>query len=120
MCRLAAMLCLLIGCASPTVVTEEVPLRVSSGDGIVRITNRSAESVSFILATRTYLEVVDPPICNKPGGCTPSVPGLSTIAVPYAEINGYQLGERTAVLIHWLGVRGASADSVYRIVLWLR
>ena len=76
--------------------------------------------MTFILATRRYLERVDPLPCTTPRGCTTRLPGRGTIAVPYSEIPGYQSGERTAVLIHWLEVRGASADNVHRTVLLLR
>ncbi|MBA3557804.1 MAG: hypothetical protein H0W30_04305 [Gemmatimonadaceae bacterium] len=116
--RLAPLLALLIACSSPT-ATENGLLSVSSRDGIVRITNRSAQPVLFILATRTHLELVEPLPCTKPGGCTPTLPGGSSIAVPFSEILGYEPGVRTAVLIHWLKV-GASPDDVYRTVLLLR
>jgi len=117
--RLAPLLAVLIACSSPT-ATENGLLSVSTRDGIVRITNRSAETVSYILATRTYLELVDPAPCMKPGGCTTSLPGGGSIAVPFSQILGFQPGERTGVLIHWLAARGAAADDVYRTVLLLR
>ncbi|MBC7789614.1 MAG: hypothetical protein H7Z74_06690 [Anaerolineae bacterium] len=117
--RLVFMLGLVIACDSPT-AAENTLLRVSVRDGIVRITNRSDEVVTFILATRTYLELVDPLPCTTPGGCTPTLPPRGSIAIPYSEILGYEAGDRTAVLIHWVEARTASPDDVHRTVLLLR
>jgi len=115
----SVLVVVLAGCATPTGVDSGL-LRVSAQNSAVTLSNYSAEPVSYIIATPSYLALADPAQCTRPSGCTASVAANATIEVAYAQIAGYQRGERTALVVHWRGLSGAAADSVHRLEITLR
>jgi hypothetical protein len=113
------LLAFLVSCGTPTAVDSGL-LRVSARNSSVTLSNHSAQPVSYIIATPSFLELADPVPCAQPGGCQTSVPANGTITVPYGKIWGYGPGERRAVVVHWRGLDGTVVDSVRRLVVTLR
>ena len=112
------LLAFLAACGTPTAVDSGL-LRVSAGNNSVRLSNHSADPVSYLIATPGFLELADPGPCTQPGGCQTSVPAGGAITVPYEKIWRYAPGERRAVVIHWRGLGGTVVDSVHRLVITL-
>lgn len=101
----------------------ETGVEVRGEGGAVRITNHLADHVYYFVVESEDAALVDWTPCTLHREACPHVHAGETIAIPYAELPGYEPGDDEAIL-HWWhlisGPEGLRPDEVRSIVFRLR
>ena len=112
---LRTLLCLLavalLACNSPT-GTDSRQLRVIAVANTVTIENPNDWPVFYLVGNPNFLALADLMLCEDPASDCPRVPPRGTVHVAYADIVGYEAGEREAMVMQWRLER--QADGTYR------
>jgi hypothetical protein len=101
----------ILACNSPT-GTDSRQLRVIAAANTVTIENPNDWPVFYLLANPNFLALADLFLCEDPTSDCPRIPPRGTVHVAYADIVGYEAGEREATLMEWRLER--QVDGTYR------